>query len=226
MEFFVTFEGPEGSGKTTHTDLLSQYLKDQGYTVNLTREPGGTSLGESIRELLLDPSDQNVNKRAELYLYLAARAQHVEERIRPALNRGEIVVCDRFTDASLVYQGLGRNLGLETVHQFNQHATNELSPDLTFILDVPVDEGLREARNSSRTQWNSDRGDRIEQEGNHFHQTVREGYRELADRFPDRCVLLSRDAPIDHVQQTIRNHVEEWLVNADENQPVRKQEAQ
>lgn len=226
MNLFVTFEGPEGSGKTTHTELLAQYLKDQDFTVNLTREPGGTSLGETIRELLLDPSHNNLNERAELYLYLAARAQHVEERICPALKRGEIVISDRFTDASLVYQGRGRNLGFETVHQFNQHATNGLSPDLTFIMDVPVEEGLREARSSSQTRWNTDRGDRIEQEGDPFHQKVRDGYRQLADQFPDRCVLLSRDAPIDDVQQTIRNRVEEWLVNAHENQSIHKQETQ
>jgi len=225
MNLFITFEGPEGSGKTTHTELLAQYFRDRDLTVNMTREPGGTPLGESIRELLLDPSYKNMNERAELYLYLAARAQHVEERIRPALKRGEIVICDRFTDASLVYQGRGRNLGFEAVHQFNQHATNELEPDLTFIMDVPVEEGLQEARNSSRTRWNTDRGDRIEQEGNRFHQEVREGYRELADQFPERCILLSRDAPIDDVQQTIRSRVKEWL-DTHENQSVRKQEAQ
>lgn len=218
MNLFITFEGPEGSGKTTHTDLLSTYLREQDYTVNMTREPGGTSLGESIREMLLDPASVNMDDRAELFLYLAARAQHVAERIKPAIERGEIVICDRFTDASLVYQGLGRDLGFDTVHELNQLSTGGLKPDLTFIMDVPVEEGLAEARTSSQTRWNTNEGDRIEQEGDRFHQKIREGYRELARQFPERCILLSRDAPIKEVQQAVRDRVGEWIEQY-ENQP-------
>jgi dTMP kinase len=115
MGLFITFEGPEGSGKTTQAQLLAEYLEDQGHTVNLTREPGGTSISEKIRELLLDPDHGNMDTRTELLLYLASRSQHVSERIRPALDRNEIVICDRFTDASVVYQGIGRNLGTDRV---------------------------------------------------------------------------------------------------------------
>lgn len=211
MRLFITFEGPEGSGKTTHTELLSDYLADKGYEINLTREPGGTSLGEQIRDILLDPDHKNMEARSELFLYLAARSQHVNERIRPALENGEIVICDRFTDASLVYQGLGRDLGFEQVRELNDLSTGGLEPDLTFILDVPVDRGLKEARNRSKTRWNTSDGDRIEQENDDFHQTIREGYQALAERFPDRCVLLSRDAPIEDVQDAIREKIDEWI---------------
>lgn len=219
MELFITFEGPEGSGKTTHTELLSDYLTDRGYDVDLTREPGGTSLGEQIRELLLDPDHQNMDARSELFLYQAARSQHVTERIRPSLQNGNIVICDRFTDASLVYQGLGRDIGFDDVKDLNDLSTGGLQPDLTFILDVSVDRGLEEARDSSRTRWNTSRGDRIEQEDNDFHERVRSGYQELAEQFPDRCVLLSREAPIEDVQTTIRNRVDEWIENH-ESQPT------
>jgi dTMP kinase len=158
MRLFISFEGPEGSGKTTHTELLSEYLSEKGYDINLTREPGGTSLGEQIRELLLDPDHEDMDARSELFLYLAARAQHVTERIKPALEKGDVVICDRFTDASLVYQGIGRQLGFERVNELNEWATEQLRPDLTFILDVPVDRGLEEARRSSQTRWNTSDG--------------------------------------------------------------------
>lgn len=221
MNLFITFEGPEGSGKTTHTDLLAEYLSEQGFEINLTREPGGTSLGERIRELLLDPDHDDMDLRSELFLYEAARAQHVSERIRPALADGDVVICDRFTDASLVYQGWARELGFDRVHQLNQFATGELEPDLTFILDVPVAEGLQQARKSSQTRWNTDDGDRMEQEPDDFHQRVRRGYQELAERFPDRCVLLSRDAPIEDVQTTIRKRVDEWMEDHESQPSVR-----
>jgi dTMP kinase len=219
MRLFISFEGPEGSGKTTHTELLSEYLSEKGYDINLTREPGGTSLGEQIRELLLDPDHEDMDARSELFLYLAARAQHVTERIKPALEKGDVVICDRFTDASLVYQGIGRQLGFERVNELNEWATEQLRPDLTFILDVPVDRGLEEARRSSQTRWNTSDGDRMEQETSGFHERIRNGYQELAERFPDRCSLLSREAPIEDVQETIRKRVDRWIENH-ESQPT------
>jgi len=151
MSLFISFEGPEGSGKTTHTRLLSDYLNQQGYETLLTREPGGTEIGEQIRELLLDPDHSGMDRWAELFLYLAGRAQHVNERIRPALERGEVVISDRFTDASLVYQGVGQNIGFETVHDLNETATGGLRPDITFILDIPIEEGLPTAKTDRRT---------------------------------------------------------------------------
>ncbi|MFP4686729.1 MAG: dTMP kinase [bacterium] len=211
MSLFITFEGPEGSGKTTQAKLLTDYLTGEGYTVNQTREPGGTSIGELIRDILLDPGHKNMNPRTELFLYLATRAQHIAERIRPALKRGEIVICDRFSDASVVYQGMARKLGVEQIKELNEYATENLLPDITFIMDVPVKEGLSEARNSSSPKWNTTSGDRIEQEGDDFHRIIRSGYRKLAQEEPERCKLLSRRDTIEETQQIIQQTVREWL---------------
>lgn len=210
---FITFEGPEGSGKTTHANLLTKFLEANGHTVDLTREPGGTPLGEKIRELLLDPSHDSMEPRTELLLYEAARAQHISERIRPALESDNIVICDRFTDASLVYQGQARDIGKQVVKEFNQFATRELQPDLTFIMDISTDEGLDKARQSSQAKWNTESGDRIEQEGDNFHLSVREGYRKLAQENPDRCVLLDLDCSIEELQDKIEARVTERLDN-------------
>lgn len=211
MSLFITFEGPEGSGKTTQTQLLGQFLTDKGYTVNITREPGGTSIGELVRDILLDPCHKNMAPRTELLLYLATRAQHIAERIRPALKRGEIVICDRFSDASVVYQGMARNLGVNRIKELNKYATDNLLPDLTFIMDVSVEEGLNEARHSSSPKWNTNSGDRIEQEGDDFHRIIRRGYRQLAKEEPERCKLLSRKDSIEATQEIIQETVEGWL---------------
>lgn len=208
---FITFEGPEGSGKTTQAELLSDFLEQRGWTVNLTREPGGTPLGERLRDLLLDPAHERMDDRTELFMYMAARAQHVAERIRPALQRGEAVISDRFADASLVYQGRARKADLDWVRRLNDFATRELVPDLTIILDVPVREGLDDARKGSKTRWNTNRGDRLERETDEFHRSVREGYRELAEEEPDRCVLLERTEDIPELQDRIRTVVRERL---------------
>ncbi|MFB6357116.1 MAG: dTMP kinase [bacterium] len=211
MSFFISFEGPEGSGKTTQAELLAEFLEERGHTVNLTREPGGTSLSEKIRDLLLDPDHEDMNARTELFLYLAARSQHVSEKIQPALDRGEVVICDRFTDASLVYQGIGRDLGLKRVRELNQFATNDLEPDLTFILDVPMEQGLSEARKRSRTRWNTQEGDRMEQETDEFHASVRDGYRKIAEKNPQRYSVLTRKDSIDDTQKQVRERVMELI---------------
>lgn len=221
MSLFVTFEGPEGSGKSTQARLLDEFLRDRGYTVTLTREPGGTPLGEQIRELLLDPAHGEMDPRAELFLYLASRAQHVQQHIRPALERGEVVISDRFSDASLVYQGMARDVGVKRVRELNRWATRNTHPDLTFILDVPLRKGLSEAREGSSERWSSNRGDRIEQESEEFHRSVKRGYRTLAEQEPERCVLLKRDRGVDALQDDVRNRVLQRL-QEHENQPSRQ----
>ncbi len=201
---FITFEGPEGSGKTTHAQLLKEFLKTRGLAVDLTREPGGTPIGENIREILLDPSHSQMNDKTELLLYEAARAQHVAERIEPALAAGKIVICDRFADATTVYQGVARGLGLGIVKKLNSFATGKISPDLTFIMDISTEEGLKKARDSSQAKWNQESGDRIEQENNSFHEKVRKNYRKLAADNPDRCFLLELTKPIETIQAEIQ----------------------
>ncbi|MFB6226855.1 MAG: dTMP kinase [bacterium] len=209
MSVFITFEGPEGSGKTTQAELLKDNLTSQGHSVLLTREPGGTSLGEKIRTLLLDPDHGEMDALTELFLYEAARSQHVIERIQPALEEGTIVISDRFADASLVYQGMARELGKPTVEELNQLATRGLTPDLTFIMDVPFDDGLDTARQKSEAQWGE--GDRIEQESGEFHRRVRNAYRELADSDPDQYLVLSKSKSIDTIQESVLNRVKEFF---------------
>jgi dTMP kinase len=177
---FVTFEGLDGSGKTTQAELLHERLEAAGHDVVLTREPGGTELGERIRDLVLHGG--HVAPWAEALLYAASRAQHVEEVIRPALERGASVVCDRYLDSSVAYQGVGRELGLERVLELNLDAVGGLLPDRTFLLTLdPAQVTARLAEQQP---------DRLEREGDDFHARVAEGYRELAERFPDRIVVL------------------------------------
>jgi len=188
MSLLITFEGPEGSGKSTQAERLASRLRKRKLRVLLTREPGGTPLGDALRDLLLNPHpEEAMGDRAELLLYLAARAQHVEARIRPALREGAVVIADRFTDASVAYQGYGRELGEERVRSLNDFATDGLKPDLTFILDVPPD--------------------RLEQETLAFHRRVREGYRSLAETEPGRCVLLDATSSIEDVASAVWEHV-------------------
>jgi len=176
---FVTFEGLDGSGKTTQSDLLRGRLEDDGLEVVATREPGGTELGEQIRDLLLHGG--HVTPWAEALLYAASRAQHVEELIRPALERGAAVVCDRYVDSSVAYQGAGRRLGIDRVLDLNLAAVDGLLPDRTFLLQLDPGEVMgRIARDH----------DRLEREGDDFRRRVDAGYRELAARFPERIVVL------------------------------------
>jgi len=174
---FVTFEGIEGCGKTTQAELLRLNLEKKNHRVVFTREPGGTEVGERIRDVLLDNSIRDMEPLTELFLYLASRAQHVQKLIRPALKDGAIVVCDRFADASLAYQGAGREIGILRVESLNEAATLGLVPDYTVLLDVPVELGLKRisARAGEKQQQ-----DRIEQEQIDFHVRVREAYLVLA----------------------------------------------
>jgi len=187
---FVSFEGLDGSGKSTQSELLRARLEADGQTVLATREPGGTALGEQIRDLVLH--GDHVEPWAEALLYAAARAQHVQQVIRPALERGEWVVCDRYVDSSVAYQGVGRRLGLDRMLDINLAAVGGLMPDRTFLLLIDA------AQVSSRLRGEHDR---LEREDEEFHRRVDAGYRELAERFPDRIVVLDGTRPSEEIAE-------------------------
>ena len=179
MAFFITFEGIEGCGKTTQSRLLAEHLRTCGFSVLTTREPGGCAISDAIRSILLDAANIALTQRSELLLYAAARAQHVDEIIRPALNASTTVICDRYTDATIAYQGHGRNLDRDLIADLNQLATDGVVPDLTLLLDFSVEEGLTRAR-SRNEQATGANEDRFERESLDFHRRVRQGYLELA----------------------------------------------
>ena len=189
---FVTFEGIDGSGKSTQADLLRVRLEAEGIDVLGTREPGGTELGEKIRDLLLHGG--HVTAWAEALLYAASRAQHVEELVRPALARGAWVVCDRYLDSSVAYQGVARGLGLDRVLDLNLAAVGGLLPDRTFLLELAVSELPERLRGDH---------DRLEQEADDFHARVGEGYRELAARYPERIVVLDAARPPEELAEEV-----------------------
>jgi dTMP kinase len=193
-----TLEGIEGSGKTTQAQALVQALRASGVETLLVREPGGTALGERIRALLLDRGSEGMTAETELFLYLAARAQLVAEIIRPALAGGGVVVCDRYGDASVAYQGVGRGIGARRVRDLNALATGGLAPELTVLLDLPVAEGL--ARTRARGQG---RLDRLESEPDAFHERVRRGYLDAARAEPARFLVLDSRRPMDVLAEEI-----------------------
>lgn len=194
MAYFITFEGIEGCGKTTQIRLLAESFGQSGHRVTLTREPGGCPIADKIRAILLDAANSTMTPLAELLLYAAARAQHVSEIIAPALARGEIVLCDRFTDATLAYQGFGRGLDKTTIMQLNAMAADACRPDLTILLDCPVEIGLSRAlariEAGSKADSSSKREERFELESQQFHQRVRDGYLALAMDNPQRFVII------------------------------------
>ena len=185
--WFITFEGGEGTGKSTQLGLLDEWLRTLGYTTVLTREPGGTALGEAVRALLLDP-DLEPDGVSEIFLLEASRRDHVERVIRPALENDTVVLCDRFTDSSLVYQGVVRGLGWDRVAELNRIATGGLEPDLTLVFDMDPEQALVRAR--SRNSSHSVRETRLDDEPAAFHRQVREGFLELARREPDRVRVI------------------------------------
>ena len=185
---FITFEGPEGSGKSTHVRELAEQLRAEGHTVLVTREPGGTLLAEKIRSLLRDELDDPPVTRSEVLLFLAARAQVVSQVIRPALARGEWVLCDRFADSTFAYQGYGRGIDVGLLRNFNDFATEGLTPDMTILLDVPLE--VSRVRLAERQAATATAADRIEQAGTMFHRRLREGFLELARAEPGRFVMI------------------------------------
>jgi dTMP kinase len=199
--FFITLEGPEGSGKSTHAPRLAEYLRSKGRDVLLTREPGGTSIGDQIRSILNDHANSAMQPRAEILLFCASRAQLISQMIRPHLARGGTVVCDRFSDSTLAYQGYGHGLDLETLKSISSFATEGLVPDLTLLLDLPVEVGLARRRRSDSV-WN--RLDAFEVE---FHRRVRKGYLELASQGPERWVRIDAEQEEEDVWKQIINAV-------------------
>ena len=200
---FIVMEGPDGSGKTTQINLLEQYLKEAGYECLITREPGGTVIGEEVRELILNPEHKEMSPVTEMLLYAASRAQLVHEVIGPALEAGRIVISDRFVDSSIVYQGIARNLGISTVAAVNAPGIGIYRPDGIFFIDLSEAEGIRRKKNQKKL-------DRMEQESIEFHHMVSEGYRKvLADRA--EVIKIDGNKEIDIIQKKIRNHVDELL---------------
>lgn len=195
--FFLAFEGGEGAGKSTQSRMLADWFADRGYEVVVTREPGATSVGRRLRQLLLDPETGELSPRAEALLYAADRAEHVASVIRPALARGAVVITDRYVDSSLAYQGAGRDLSMGEVERLSSFATSGLKPDLTVLLDVRVEEGL------ARTSLRDTSPDRLEQESLEFHQTVRDAFRELANTAPDRYLVVDASMPADTIHRLI-----------------------
>lgn len=197
--FFITFEGPEGSGKTTQIRLLDEYLGARGYATLATREPGGTRIGNAVRSLLLDPLHAEMSPRAEALLFNAARAQHVDEIIRPALDQGRIVLCDRFADSTLAYQGYGRGQSVPGLRSLIAFATNGLHPQLTVYLDVPAEVGLQRKQ---AAEWN-----RMEAQALAFHRAVRQGYLTLAADEPERWLIVDATKTIDEIHNAICSRV-------------------
>ena len=201
---FITLEGPEGSGKTSHLPHLVEYLREKGYTVFPTREPGGTSIGEQIREVLHSLKNAEMNPRTETLLYQAARAQFVEQILKPHLAAGEIVLSDRYSDSTIAYQGYGHQQDLAQVRALVQYATGGLVPDLTILLDLDVELGLR--RKKKADEWN-----RLDAYTVEFHERVRAGYLELAKHEPERWVIVDASQPWEAVQDDLRSIIEKKL---------------
>jgi dTMP kinase len=202
---FITFEGPDGAGKTTQVGLLEQYLNGKGYQTLVTREPGGTPIGEEIRRLLLDVNHLDMSSATEMFLYAAARAQHVAQLIEPALREGKIVLCDRFVDSSVAYQGFGRGLGMNVVESINYYALNGIVPDLTLFFNLDPEEGLKRGLARSRTT------DRLENEKLEFHRRVYQGFCVLRDKYPCRIREIRACQSVEKVFQQVLETVENLI---------------
>jgi len=199
----ITFEGVEGSGKSTQAERLAKRLDALGLPCLVSREPGGTEIGEAVRGVLLNPDHRAMHGLTELFLYFASRNQLVREKVLPALVSGRVVILDRYSDSSVAYQGAGRELGQKLVARLNKLATAALKPDLTVLVDVPVNVG--------QERKESDALDRLEQERVEFHERVREGYLQIARRAPGRFKVVDGSLPTDELERTVFRHVEELL---------------
>ncbi len=199
--FFITFEGGEGAGKSIQVEILASHLHEQGYEVVVTREPGGTRIGEQIRTITHNQENVDLHPVTEAYLMAAARAQHVAEIIEPALKTGKIVLCDRYVDSSIVYQGYGRQLGPETITKLNELAINDAIPDLTIILKIPPELGMKRRRKSNKEP------DRLDLQQQEFYARVYSGYNELTRKHKERYLIIDATRSIEAVAADIWNTV-------------------
>ena len=198
---FISVEGSDGSGKTTQIKLLKEYLENRGYKIITTREPGGTSISEKIREVILDNGNREMDSKTEALLYAASRAQHVAQIIKPALEQGKIVICDRFVDSSLIYQGIGRNLGIETIYELNKFAMGDIIPHVTLLFEIDIDTSQKRKENRGNL-------DRLDSEKDSFHHKVYEGYKKLKELYPERIRTVDANGSIDDVHKNIIDIVE------------------
>jgi len=210
--WFITFEGVEGSGKTTQIRLAGQFLREKGFSVVMTQEPGGTPLGERIREILLNRGGFDISGDAEVFLFAAARAQHTDAVILPALERGQVILCDRFSDATIAYQAFGRGLPLETVREVCRLASRGLSPHRTLLFDLPVEKGLERAFRRIAGRDEGQREDRFEQEHLDFHHRIREGYLAIAREEPHRVKLVDASQDIESTRREVCLILSSFLV--------------
>lgn len=193
---FITIEGTDGSGKSTQIELLMDYLRKKGADVIFTREPGGTQISEKIREIILDVDNSEMTGITEALLYAAARSQHVEEKIIPALEAGKIIICDRFVDSSIAYQGAARGLGAEKIMGINEAALHGIMPDMTLFFDLSPEKGILRKKNERAL-------DRLEKEKMDFHEKVYEGYKNLCKKYPERIKPIDADRSIDEVHSEV-----------------------
>jgi dTMP kinase len=206
---FITFEGGDGSGKTTQLKALEGYLTERGKSCIATREPGGTSLGNLIRQVLLEVGKQPITSPTELFLYLADRAQHIHEVIIPAIEQGKVILCDRHTDSTLAYQGYGRGIDLRLLRSLNDIASQGIKPDLTFLFDCPVEIGLsRTLRRQFQATTGAGREDRFEREKVEFHKRVREGFLELARAEPYRFRIIDAARSVEEIAHEVKNIID------------------
>jgi dTMP kinase len=208
---FISLEGIEGCGKTTQIRQLSIYLEERGHPHTVTREPGGTAIGKKIRSILLDPASKNLVPTAELLLYMADRAQHINEMIKPCLAEGKIVVCDRYFDATVVYQGFARGLDTRFILDLHRILFQDLKPDLTLLLDLPPRIGLARAWQELDSGSRCGTESRFEEEAINFHEKVRQGYLELARLEPKRFKIIEASRPVHEVQSDIREVLRPFL---------------
>ena len=193
---FITVEGTDGSGKSTQLKLLMDYLGTKNCDVVFTREPGGTEISEKIRAIILDINNKEMTDMTEALLYAAARAQHVQQKIIPAINEGKVVICDRFVDSSIAYQGAARGLGTDNIMQINSFALNGIMPDLTLFFDLPPEKGILRKKNEKEL-------DRLESEKLDFHVNVYEGYKKLCSQYPDRIKVISADDTVENINRQV-----------------------
>ena len=206
MSLFITLEGPEGSGKTSAIKIVKETLENEGYQIVMTREPGGTPISQQIRNVILDKNNTAMDYRTEALLYAASRRQHLVEKVWPNVKEGKLVICDRYLDSSLAYQGFARGLGVEDILNVNMYATEGTFPDLTLLFDLPPEVGLARINANSNREVN-----RLDLEKISFHEKVRNGYLELAKRFPTRYVIIDASMPLEEVAKAALKAIKERL---------------